>query len=432
MLSSSPSSIANTVPVKRAAFLNRDDTARLAAGLRDHIAKTSGDRGLASAAARLITDHLFLPAGRTVAAFMAAAESEGIPPNCCVLPYNEMHTRELCLAQNTGIGTSLLRVKKNVPLERIVSLLNAQPHAQPDKRTAGLMHTLPWRDPRALQFIQLKRSAAALRDPILKNANHSLVVGPTEGDEFLRSELGLAAAKTAWACGEPGLLFSSRPDQATAPCGEVFMQPYEVCMLGNINLAELCSEGGFDAARAYEAGRIAAQVLDTLVDCVRVPSPCMMEMVRLKRRIGVGVVGFASALDCFEIRYGSEESLKAADFMGTTLERATAEQGRGRNASTMACPPTGGTAGMLGVSLSIEPHRHKELLATPEEHVRVLAAWQRHVDNGVSKTVTMPQSATVEDVLAVWRLAWRLRCKGVTVYRDGALSAECTAESCTI
>jgi ribonucleoside-diphosphate reductase alpha chain len=60
----------------------------------------------------------------------------------------------------------------------------------------------------------------------------------------------------------------------------------------------------------------------------------------------------------------------------------------------------------------------------PERHLDVQQAFQRHVDNAVSKTVNLPASATPDDVRAIYLSAWRRGLKGVTVFREGSKGAE--------
>ena len=73
----------------------------------------------------------------------------------------------------------------------------------------------------------------------------------------------------------------------------------------------------------------------------------------------------------------------------------------------------------------IDPaHFRTSMLISPEAHVRMQAAWQKYVTNSVSKTINLPNSATIQDVEDAYYLAWQTNCKAVTVYRDGSKSMQ--------
>jgi ribonucleoside-diphosphate reductase alpha chain len=80
----------------------------------------------------------------------------------------------------------------------------------------------------------------------------------------------------------------------------------------------------------------------------------------------------------------------------------------------------GSLAGIPGV-----PEKVRRLFVTafdvaPDWHVKMQAAFQKFTDNGVSKTVNLPQEAAQADVRRIYLLAHQLRCKGITIYRYGS------------
>lgn len=195
----------------------------------------------------------------------------------------------------------------------------------------------------------------------------------------------------AWASGEPGLLLIDRINaanpipsmgdvEATNPCGEVPLLPYESCNLGSINLARMLTPGGeVDWERLESVAALATRFLDDVIDVNRYPVAQMADAANATRKIGLGIMGLAELLATRGIRYDTEEATALAATIAqriNTVARQTSEQlarHRGpyprwpdslaaaaghpplRNAQRTAIAPAGTLSVIAGTTSGIEP-----------------------------------------------------------------------------
>jgi len=327
----------------------------------------------------------------------------------------------------------------------------------------------------------------------------------------------------AWKTGDPGMLFLDTinssvsncipkygPIEATNPCGEVPLYPFEACNLGSINLSRIVRNQKIDWNEFERLIRLGVHFLDNVIDANRYPIPQVDEMVKRGRRIGLGVMGFADMLIKLGIPYDSSKAIstatKVAKFMMEKAhdesKRLASERGsfpefedsiwpqKGyrqlRNCCVTTIAPTGtisiiaggcssgieplfsvayirNVSESLGMNLfevnplfeeiavregfysdkliekvarqtSIQkieeiPESIRKLFVTahdidPLHHIQMQAAFQRYVDNSISKTINFPEWATPRNIEEAYLMAWRLGCKGITVYRDKCKSKQ--------
>ena len=254
----------------------------------------------------------------------------------------------------------------------------------------------------------------------------------------------------------------------SANCGEVPLLNNEPCNLGSINLGRF-----YDKKRLLnydhleKVTRLATRYLDDVLDRNHFPVVEISTAAFETRKLGLGVCGWADLIALAHIDYASQE---AVDLLSNILSKirewaddesykiglakaaAPCFNGRTvkqyRNATRLCVAPTGTIALLMGASSGIEPHYLLSWTRTTAEgyvltehipvldqlegfvpqtameipwewHIKHQAAAQKHVDLAVSKTINMPNSATVEDIYNAYIMMWQSGTKGGTVYRDG-------------
>ncbi len=199
--------------------------------------------------------------------------------------------------------------------------------------------------------------------------------------------------EAAWATGEPGVIFldsinAANPTpklgeiEATNPCGEQPLLPYESCTLGSIDVSKFIiadrGQPAIDYHRLAATTELAVRFLDNVIDRNHYPLAQIESATLRTRKIGLGIMGFADLLIGLNIPYDSEAALKTADqlmafiqiraheashqlalqrgpFPAYRSSRLHGQHQRRRNATVTTIAPTGTISIIAGCSPGIEP-----------------------------------------------------------------------------
>ncbi|MBM4188619.1 MAG: vitamin B12-dependent ribonucleotide reductase [Gemmatimonadetes bacterium] len=580
----------NALTVLEKRYLIRDDAGRPTEGSEDlfwRVGRTiaEADRGygasegaieaLAEAFYELMAKRLFMPNSPTL---MNAGRPLGQLSACFVLPVDDALSNgksgiydtltAMALVHQSGGGTgfsfSKLRPKNDIVRSTMgvasgpvsfMTLFDASTDVvkQGGTRRGANMGILRVDHPDVMDFVTCKDDTTkvtnfnisvavtdAFMDAVEKDQDYELL-HPKDGKPIGKLNARMVWNRIihgAWKTGEPGVFFVDRANhynpvphlgsyEATNPCGEQPLLPYDVCNLGSINLGAFVVDGDLDWAHLRRVVHLCTHFLENVIDANHYPLAEITALAQKIRRIGLGVMGLADVFVRLGLPYDSAEAVE----LGRKIQRFVDQEAkveserlaglrgsfpewersiwgpdascardkdgnrvrpmrRLRNCNVTTVAPTGTISIIAGCSSGIEPlfavafmrnqagvlmpdvnedfvavakhegwysddlmkrvaetghARHPEVPEkwqrvfttaneiSPEWHVRMQAAFQEANDSAISKTVNFANHATEAQVEEIYRLAFQLGCKGVTVYRDGSrdmqvLSAGSTAK----
>jgi ribonucleoside-diphosphate reductase alpha chain len=273
---------------------------------------------------------------------------------------------------------------------------------QGGKRRGANMGIINADHPDILEFIRAKErgefanfnTSVAVTDEFMhaveRNEEYELINPRTKEEvrKIKAREVFNEIVTYAWKIGDPGIIFLDEINrhnpvatvgriEATNPCGEQPLLPYESCNLGSINVSKFVENGEIDWERLKEAVWSSVRFLDDVIDVNRYPLPEVEKMTKANRKIGLGIMGFAELLIKLGIAYDSKDALsvgeKLMQFITNEARQCSTELGleKGsfpnfelsvwstydamRNATVTTIAPTGTISIIGNCSSGIEP-----------------------------------------------------------------------------
>jgi ribonucleoside-diphosphate reductase alpha chain len=275
---------------------------------------------------------------------------------------------------------------------------------QGGRRRGANMGILRCDHPDVVKFIEAKSQKGMFENFNLSVAVTDKFISDVEADRFFdlkdpstgkrsarvrAKSLFDLIANAAWRTGDPGLVFIDQINrknptpligriEATNPCGELPLLPFESCNLGSINLAKMVDDRELNWDKLKDRVTWGVRFLDNVIDVNKYPLPQIRKITQANRKIGLGVMGFADMLIMLAMPYNSPQALTMAGRLMKFIREqslvASAElavqrgvfpnfdksiyAARGprlRNATVNTVAPTGTISIIAGCSSGIEP-----------------------------------------------------------------------------